>query len=65
MILALDATEMVAGPELVGELAQSGVEIEWVAELASLLPGARAWIRWQGCRRWSSASFRSSAGTAS
>ena len=39
VILALDATETAAGPELVGELARSAIEIEWVAELASLLPG--------------------------
>jgi len=39
VILALDATEMVDAPGLMQELAQRGVEIEWVAELARLLPG--------------------------
>ena len=39
VILALDAEEIGRGPELVAALAQSGIEIEWVVELASLLPG--------------------------
>jgi exopolysaccharide biosynthesis polyprenyl glycosylphosphotransferase len=39
VILALDTAEAERGPDLVRALAATEVEIEWVADLASLLPG--------------------------